>query len=142
MVYSYCFFFSIENMFPLIINETHDLFFPFNRGQVLDPILAVLQGRVHASVLAFLHLCEYPHMLLLVHGYSTDQIHLKPPGHRPWQTFKTHKKLHLHIICLSLLPEAVFPSDVILILSGHAFVNGAIADAVIDRLFIFVHFRH
>lgn len=70
------FFFSIEYMFSLIVNETQDLFFPLNRGQVLNPILAVLHARVHTSVLALLHLCEYPHMLILVHGYSTNQIHL------------------------------------------------------------------
>ena len=75
------FFFSIENMFSLIINESQYLFFPFNRGQVLDPILAVLHARVHTSIISFLHLCEYPHVLILVHGYSTNQIHLKPPGH-------------------------------------------------------------
>ena len=56
IAYSNCLFFSIENMFSLIINETQDLVFPFNRGQVLHPILAVLHARVHTSILAFLHL--------------------------------------------------------------------------------------
>ena len=86
LAYSDCFFFSIEYMFSLIINETQDLFFPFNRGQVLDPILAILHCRTHTSVLGFLHLCENPHVLILIHGNSTNQIHLKPPGHRPRQT--------------------------------------------------------
>ena len=76
LAYSDCFFFSIEYMFSLIIYETQDLFFPFDRGQVLDPILAILHGRTHTSVLGFLHLCENPHMLILIHGNSTNQIHL------------------------------------------------------------------
>ena len=64
-------------MFSLIINETQDLFLPLNRGKILDPILAVKHVRIYGSILAsFLHLSEYLHVLILVHGYCTDQIHL------------------------------------------------------------------